>query len=351
MLRRLAPARLWICLVWACLLGPGLAEARPFTDAAGRRVEVPERVTRVLAAGPPAAVLLYTLAPGKMVGWPRTPSPEEKAFLSPDTRDLPAYGRLTGRGNTANVEAVLALKPDLIVDVGSVGATYASLADRVQAQTGIPYLLLDGSFKNTPETYRSLGALIGAETEAEALAGEADRILKAVAEAVAAVPEEKRPRVYYGRGPRGLETGLAGSINTEIIEAAGGRNVAAAGAGGLASVSPEQVLVWNPDIVIALDPGFPKAAAADPFWSGLKAVREGRVHTAPTLPFGWIDAPPGVNRLIGLRWLAGLFFPERFSQTLGDAVRDFYRRFYRVELEPAQLDRLLREAAGPGPTR
>ncbi|MEH3116252.1 MAG: iron ABC transporter substrate-binding protein [Methylorubrum populi] len=340
------------CLLALACLYPCLAAARPVTDAAGRRVEVPERVTRVLAAGPPAAVLLYTLAPGKMVGWPRAPSPEERDFLAPELRDLPAYGRLTGRGNTANVEALLALKPDLIVDVGSTGATYASLADRVQAQTGIPYLLLDGRFAATPQTYRTLGALIGADTEAEMLATESERILKAVAEVVAAVPEDKRPRVYYGRGPRGLETGLSGSINTEIVEAAGGRNVAAAeGAGGLAAVSPEQVLAWNPDVIVALDPDFPKTAAADPLWSGLKAVREGRVHAIPTLPFGWVDAPPGVNRLIGLRWLAGLFFPERFPQTLGDAVRDFYRRFYRVDLKPEQLDRLLREAAGPGPAR
>ena len=346
--------RLRLALALACLwpcLAPDPAAARPITDAAGRRVEVPERVSRVLAAGPPAAVLLYTLAPDKMVGWPRAPSPDERDFLSPEARDLPAYGRLTGRGNTANVEAVLALKPDLIIDVGSTGATYASLADRVQAQTGIPYLLLDGSFGATPETYRTLGALIGAQENGEALAAEAETILRAVKEAVAAIPEERRPRVYYGRGPRGLETGLAGSINTEIIEAAGGRNVAGPGAGGLAAVSPEQVLVWNPDVIIALDPDFPKLAAADPLWNGLKAVREGRVHATPVLPFGWIDAPPGVNRLIGLRWLAGLFYPERFPQTLGDAVRDFYRRFYRVEPTPAQLDRLLRTAAGPGATR
>ncbi len=114
----LALALLWPALLWSCL-----AAARPFTDAAGRRVEVPDRALRVLAAGPPAAVLLSTLAPDRMIGWPRAPSPEEREFLSPALRDLPATGRLTGRGGSANVEAVLALKPDLIVDVGSTAAT------------------------------------------------------------------------------------------------------------------------------------------------------------------------------------------------------------------------------------
>ncbi|KQT50100.1 ABC transporter substrate-binding protein [Methylobacterium sp. Leaf456] len=334
-------------LTLACLtVGLGSAQSRTVTDAAGRRVEVPDRIERVLAAGPPAAVLLYTLAPKTMIGWPRAPRPEESAFLTPEASVLPSTGRLTGRGGTANVEAVLALKPDLIVDVGSTGATYASLADRVQAQTGIPYILLDGSFSKTAETFRTLGALIGAQAEGEALAAESERILKAVAEAVATVPVEQRPRVYYGRGPRGLETGLAGSINTEIIEAAGGRNVATAeGMGGLAGISPEQVLAWNPDVILLLDPAFAASLPTDPLWSGLKAVREKRVYAAPVLPFGWVDAPPGINRLIGLRWLAGLFFPDKFTEPLPEAVRGFYRRFYHVEPSSAQIEALLSATA------
>lgn len=323
------------------------AAARPFTDAAGRQVEIPEKVARVLAAGPPASVLLYTLAPEKMVGWISAPAPEAKPYLLPATRELPAYGRLTGRGGTANVEAVLTAKPDLIVDVGSVGATYVSLAERVQAQTGIPYILLDGRFETMPETYRQLGALLG--TDGETLGAQARRIMRDVADAVASVPEAERPRLYYGRGPKGLETGLSGSITTEILEAAGGRNVAAsAGKGGLATVSPEQVLGWNPDIILTVDGELRKTILADPLWSGVKAVREGRVYSAPALPFGWFDAPPGVNRLIGLRWLAGLLYPDKFKQPLDREVRDFYRLFYHVEIDQAQVDELIAATGGTG---
>ncbi|WP_292508398.1 iron ABC transporter substrate-binding protein [Methylobacterium sp.] len=343
-LRRIAVVL--IAIVIGCLAGL-TAAARPFVDGAGRTVVIPERVTRVLAAGPPASVLLYTLAPGRMVGWVRAPRPEEKPFLAPETHGLPGYGRLTGRGNTANVEAVLALKPDLIVDVGSTAPTFVSLADRVQEQTGIPYILLDGAFAKIPETYRKLGELIGEPGRAAELAAYAETTMAEIAKAVATVPEVDRPRVYYGRGPRGLETGLAGSLNTEILEIAGARNVAASGAaGGLAAVSPEQVLGWNPDVIITLDPSFRRAMAADPLWSGIKAVREGRVYQTPTLPFGWFDSPPGVNRLIGLRWLAGLFYPSLFKQPLGETTREFYRRFYHVELTPQQVEELLRDATG-----
>ena len=199
-----------------------------------REAEVMTRVGRVLAAGPPAAVLLYTLAPDLMAGWVSAPHPAAMPFLEPRTRALPAYGRLTGRGGTANVEAVLAAKPDLIVDSGSLGPTYASLADRVQAQAGIPYILLDGSLAKTPEAYRQLGAALGRQSDADALAAEAQRLADTVERAVAAVPEEKRPRVYYARGPRGLETGFAGSINTELVEAGWNRIVPPLSSGAVA---------------------------------------------------------------------------------------------------------------------
>ncbi|MER2266854.1 iron ABC transporter substrate-binding protein [Methylobacterium oxalidis] len=334
-----------LVLLLGLLGGLAPAAAREVVDAAGRRVTLPERVERVLAAGPPASVLLYTLAPAKLIGWVRAPYPDEKPYLAPETWDLPTTGRLTGRGNTANVEAILALKPDLIVDVGSTGPTYASLADRVQEQTGIPYLLLDGRFAAIPETYRGLGAAIGAEARAAELADAAGRTLAEVAAKVATVPEEKRPRVYYGRGPKGLETGLAGSINTEVLEVAGGRNVAAAaGRGGLTTVSPEQVLAWDPDVILTLDAPFRASLAADPLWSGLRAVRASRIYQAPRLPFGWFDAPPGVNRLIGLRWLAGVLHPDLFPEPIDAATRDFYRLFYHVELTPEQVGTLLKGA-------
>src|SRR5271170_4233935 len=116
------------------------ASAAQIEDSSGRTVTILDRVDRVMAAGPPAAVVLYVLAPEKMIGWVTAPRPNEREFLLPAVRDLPTLGRLTGRGDTANLEVVLQAKPDLIFDFGSVNATYVSLAKRVQDQTGVPYL-------------------------------------------------------------------------------------------------------------------------------------------------------------------------------------------------------------------
>lgn len=323
----------------ALLLAVPRARAATVTDASGRALEIPATVTRVFPAGPPAAILLYTLAPELLLGWPRANRVEECAFLLPDICARPEVGRLTGRGNTASVEAVLALKPDLILDVGSTAPTFASLAARVQDQTKTPYALLDGRLDAAAATYRLLGALT--HRDAEPLAAYAEQTLVTMHARVNRIPEEERPRVYYARGPRGLETGLGGSINVETLEFLGARNVAAEQKGGLAVVSIEQVLAWNPQVIITIDRDFAANVGSDPQWATVKAVRRGRVHLSPKLPFGWVDFPPSVNRLIGLWWLAKILYPEHFPEDLRELTRDFYAKFYHVTPSDADIDRVL----------
>jgi iron complex transport system substrate-binding protein len=324
----------------AALLAPRHARAATVTDSAGRTVPVPAQVQRVFPAGPPAAIFLYTLAPELLLGWPRANRPEEREFLLPDVGGRPEVGRITGRGNTANLEVVLALKPDLILDVGSVNPTYVSLADRVQEQTGIPYALLDGRFDGIAAAYRTLGALIGRPEQGEDFARVTDEMMRTITGRTAVMPKGSRPRVYYARGPRGLETGLGGSINVETIELLA-QNVAGETRGGLANVSIEQVLLWNPDVIVTIDRDFAANVASDPAWAPIAAVRARRVHLSPKLPFGWVDFPPCVNRLIGLEWLAKILYPDLFPQDLRALTRDFYARFYHVTPSDAQIDRVL----------
>ncbi len=325
------------------LLAAAPAWARPVADSAGRQVDVPEHITRVLAAGPPASALLYVLAPETMIGWVRAPRPAELPYLKPEVRTLPEIGRLTARGDTVNLERLIAEKPDLIVDFGTIGDTYRSLADRVQAQTGIPYLLIDGRFEATPAALRLLGGILGVGPRAEALARAAERIFATVDRVVAGMPAERRPRVYLARGAQGLESGSRGSINTEIIERVGAINVVEGlrDKGGIVTVSPEQVLAWSPGVIITLDAAFRQHAATDPVWRGVPAVATGKVYLAPSLPYGIIDAPPSVNRLIGLTWLLHKLYPGAAPGDLRAEMRDFYRLFYQVDVSDADLDRLL----------
>jgi iron complex transport system substrate-binding protein len=333
--------QLFICAVLSLISLP--ASAAQIEDSAGRVVTIPDRIERVMAAGPPAAVLLYVLAPEKMIGWTTVPRPNEREFLLPAVRDLPQLGRLTGRGDTANIEVVLQAKPDLIFDFGSVNATYASLATRVQDQTAVPYLLLDGRFDHTAETVRLLGKALGVKERAERIAAYIEQTEELVDERLKDLPAAARHRVYLAREANGLETGLTGSINTEIIERAGGVNVAERGAlrGGIANVSMEQVLAWAPDTIITWDANFFASYAANPLWATVPAVMAKRVYLAPRLPFGWIDAPPSINRYIGLRWIARLLYPDRFPEDIHTTAREFFKLFYQSEPDDAALDRVL----------
>lgn len=338
----------------AVLAFPPRAEAsREMTDSAGRRVTLPDKIERVFAAGGPAAVAVYVMRPETMMGWPRALRAEERPFVAPAQRELPEVGMLTGRGDTANVEIVLKMKPDLILDFGSVRQTFVSLADNVQERTGIPYALVDGRFEATAGALRLLGQMLGVPERGETLARFTEGLLGRLDAALTAIPEDGRPRVYLARGPEGLETGLKGSINTEIIERAGGRNVADSQdrRRGIVTVSPEQVLLWNPDIVITWDRNFFQKAATKPdaVWQAVKAVASQRVHLAPTAPFGWIDRPPSLNRLIGLAWLANLFHGERFPFDIRRETRAFYKLFYHVDVAEADLDTLIAWADGKPP--
>lgn len=327
--------------VSSALLMPRLALAATVTDATGRAIAIPDKIQRIFAAGPPAALVLYTFAPELLLGWTKNPDPEQCAYLGPGACDKPEVGRLTGRGNTTNLEVLLKLKPDLIVDVGTINDTYISLATRVQEQTGIPYALLDGRFDAVATLYRKLGELTHRQDQAEAFAQYADNTITTIKSRIDKIPAAQRPRVYYARGPRGLETGLGGSINVETIEFLGARNVAGDRQGGMATVSMEQILAWNPDVIITIEPAFAAGIKANSVWSPIKAVQSGRVYLSPRLPFGWVDFPPSVNRLIGLWWLAKALYPDQFHEDLKPLTREFCQRFYHLTLTDAQIDTVL----------
>ena len=327
-----------LILVVAC--GASFAQA-PAVDATGREIRPPAKVERVFAAGPPAGMLVFAIAPDKLLGWTRAFRPNEAAFLDARYGALPELGRLTGRGNTANVEVVLKAKADLIIDAGSTSDTFASLATQVQQQTGIPYALFDGRIEAMPAALRSVGGLMGDAARGAELATWYE---KELADAKARIARAKtKPRVYYGRGPAGLQTGGKGSINVEILDFLGADNVAAEARPGLTAVPIEQVLLWNPEVVLTTDPDFWKLAWQDPRWRAVSAVEKKQVFLSPHLPFGWFDFPPGPNRLLGIWWAGKLLYPAEFDIDLRAKVTEFHRRFYHREPAAAQLDALLGE--------
>jgi iron complex transport system substrate-binding protein len=104
-------------------------------------------------------------------------------------------------------------------------------------------------------------------------------------------------------------------------------------------------------VILALDPVIYCSLPNDALGSTVKAVRDGRIYVAPILPYAWFDAPPGVNRFIGVRWLASVLDAKAFPESLGDTTRDFYKLFYHVDLTKRQIHTLLTQATSAKPER
>jgi iron complex transport system substrate-binding protein len=309
-----------IAALWLGFAGP-VAIAGGIEDATGRHVELPDRIERVLPAGPPASVLLFTLAPDKMLGWAHRPGAAAAPFLG-SAAELPETGPIASHGEP-DLDRIRALKPDLILDVGTVSPRYADMAKRVQEATGIPYILLDGSLEATAATYRTLGAALGVAGRGNALAAASEKIL--------AMPHAGALRTaYLGRGADGLSSSISNSINADVLKALGFQNVVG---DGPMKVTAEQLHAWDPQIILTGDPVGATSLRADPAFAG-------RVHSIAYPPFGWLDEPPSVNRLLGVIW--GNHVLNGASGDLAGEMRDFYRLFYRAALTDAQLAEIVK---------
>jgi len=185
--------------------------------------------------------------------------------------------------------------------------------------------------------------VLGTPAEGRELAAYASGLVDELRTKIAAIPAKDRPEVYYARGPQGLTTGLAGSINVEMIEFLGAKNSAGGERGGLTNVGLEQVVLWDPAIIVTNDPNFYREVWTLPVWNSVSAVRKKRVYLSPHLPFGWFDYPPGANRIIGLLWLADILYPQTFHYDLSREVPRFYKLFYHQEPTAAQVAEILGE--------
>ena len=307
-------ARLFaVVLALGASLGAVSARAREITDMAGRKIEVPEKITRVYSASYPLTVLLYVLAPDLLVAVNVPPNAQQMKFLPPEIGKLPASGGTPMRGSAANPEEVMALRPDLILawlePMHDRGVT-----DRNFGRTGLPiaYIQLD-SIKDYPPALKFLGDLLDRRERAAELANYISGAIARVEKAVGSVPDDKKTRYYYAEGPDGLATECSNSFHVEAIRLAGGFNIDQCQQSnhvGMERISLEEIMVGKPSVIIALTPDFKELAKTSPQWRHVEAAAQGRIAIVPRMRFNWLDRPPGFMRALGAQWLAHLFYPD-----------------------------------------
>jgi len=336
-----------IAILLAGLLVSLTIQAREITDMAGRKVSMPDKVERVFGSAPPLNVLLHAVAPETMIGLSFPVTDEAKPFFPPRLQGLPVVGGIFGMGQQMNAETVLGMKPDIalawkspFIDQGKIESAFAKI--------GVPLVFIQlDTLSDWPAALRFTGQLLGHQKSAEAQARYIEQTLNKVAKVVAAVPEAKRPRVYYAEGPDGLATDCHRSFHTEAIELAGGYNVYRCEPKdhmGMERVSLEQVLAFAPDVIVTQEKAWAAGVRNDPRWQVIPAVKAGRIHVVPRWPHNWVDRPPSMMRVLGVQWLANLFYPKAYPLDLRRETREFYQLFLGVNLTDAQLDSLLKPA-------
>lgn len=320
-----------ILLILACGLNSGIvfqaAAASVIIDAADRRVEIPKPAKRVITTFKPATLFLLGLgSPGILVGVD-TPSRRDPLALAiaPVIADLPGVG---SKSRGVNIETVLDLAPDLVILYAHRDGI--ATAERL-TRSGIPAVVIKPeTFSSIRETIHLLGTALGEQKRAEEVIHAMNGILEKVSSRISGMEPGTQKQVYYA-APRGfLSTAPSDMLQDEIIDLAGGINVAARLHGYFKNVSAEQLIEWNPD-TIAVSRGSRYQALEmmrQQRFAFLPAIKNSDVYVFPSSLAPW-DYPSPLSAL-GVLWLGTRLYPQRFTDiSLMDEINAYHKTLFK----------------------
>lgn len=318
---------------------------RVFIDDAGREVIIPENIATIGSSGPGTQVILWSVAPDKMVNVAYPPTDVVKPFMSPEMQALPDLGQLYGRVSNLNIEGLAKLDPDIVLDIGMFTENTAAEMDNLQEQIAIPTIFIEAELDTYPDMFRKLGELLNDEEHCEQLAQYTEKVLAEIDKKAASIPAEDVVKVYYGVGTDALYTAPSTSIHSGVINRIGAKNVVdveinTIGAGS--NISMENIYNWDPDVIILTNEGHAyEMIPEDPAWQELQCVQDGKVYEIPEGPYSWFSSPPSINRLIGFQWMGNLLYPEIYDYDMISVAQDYYKLFYQFDLSEEQAKELM----------
>lgn len=278
-------------------------------------------------------------------------------YLNPGLQDLP----LVTDGSTGiNYETLAGLNPDLVIIRLGASSFRAGSDENVKKtietidSLGIPLIILKGPpYQEKPdvnqisEEIRIIGQVFGKEEEALDLAAYLDDSIEMIQERTQGIPENQKPRVMqFGLSPRAREGGGAGmawgldTIESFFIEDLANAKNAYQGTGAFVTISTEQILAINPDVIL-----LPTAQGYHPaselytasYYQNLQeldAIKNRQVYALPWTPYNWakrLEYP--VEAMI----IAKAAYPDRFSDVkVHEWVLEFYQNVYGVDLATAR---------------
>ena len=320
---------------------PTEPEIRTFTDSVGRTVEIPYEITKIAVSGPLAQIVVFALAPDRLVGiaseWDETAA----KYLDTQYYELPVLGQLRGGKGELNLEMLLASGAQIVIDVGEPKDGLADDLDALSAQTGLSFVHISATLDTMGDAYRTLGELLGMESEAETLAAYCDRIYTRTEEIAASVG---KVNLLYCLGEKGLNVIAKDSYHSEVIDMLSNNlavvdSPSSRGTGN--EVDLEQILLWNPDYILFAPGSIYDSVSDDPIWQQVTAIREGHYYEVPFGPYNWMGFPPSVQRLLGMMWMAKLLYGDAADYDLQSEVSKYFSLFYHCELTDAQYRELV----------
>ena len=320
---------------------------RVFTDSVGREVEVPAQIDKVALSGPMAQIVLFALCPDKLVGVSNAWSTEAEQYLDEKYFTMPEIGQLYGGKGELNPETLLQSGAQIVIDVGEPKGSIAENLDALQEQTGIPFVHITATTETTGDAYRMLGDLLNMKDEAETLAAYCEKVYDRTVSIAGSV---EKANVLYVTGDMGQNVIAAGSYHAEILDLLT-NNLAVVdepsskGTGN--EVSMEQILTWDPDVVIFAPESIYDTVADDAAWQSVTAIKNGAYYEVPFVPYNWMGFPPSVQRYLGMMWLSKVLYPDATAEyDLFSDVQEYYKLFYHCDLTQAQYDALVANSLG-----
>jgi iron complex transport system substrate-binding protein len=266
------------------------------TDFQGRSVSISKRPERIVSIGPSNTELLFALGAGdRIVG-------------DDDFSDQPAAAKTKEHvgGVKVNLEKVVSLKPDLIITVKFSDGTIEALS-----QTTAAVIVVDPvGLADVTRSASMLGKAIGAD--GDALAKDLQGKLDALKAKVGNAPKLKVFDEEDASDLTKLYTVGPGSFLNDLITLAGGTNIAAGATSAYPTISTEEVIKADPDVIVLDDAAFGTTVdsiAKRPGWAALSAVKNGRVY--PLDPN--LMSRPGPRIAEAAQVLAQLIHPELFK--------------------------------------